>query len=60
MKKLKDIKKIIVENISDILTMLAIIIIAINSIVLNVAFGFYVIALELIIIAYFLSRIKKE
>lgn len=60
MKRLKDIKKFIVENISDVLTMLAIVIIAINSIIINVAFGFYIVALELIIIAYFLSRIKKE
>lgn len=60
MKKLKEIKKFIVENISDVLTILAIIIIAINSIIINVAFGFYVLALELIIIANFLSRLKKR
>lgn len=57
MKKLKKIKSFIEGNLVDLLTMLALLIIAINSIVLNVTFGFYVLALELIIVAYFISRL---
>ena len=60
MKILKKIKSFIDKNIVDLLTLLAMLIIAINSITLNVAFGFYVVSLELIITAYFLSKIKKE
>lgn len=60
MKKLKKIRSFIEENISDVLTILALLIIAINSIVLNVTFGFYIVALELIIVAYFISKINKE
>lgn len=60
MKTLKKIKSFIDKNIVDLLTLLAMLIIAINSITLNVAFGFYVVSLELIITAYFLSKIKKE
>lgn len=60
MKTLKKIKSFIDKNIVDLLTMLAMLIIAINSIALNVVLGFYVLSLELIITAYFLSKIKKE
>lgn len=60
MKTLKKIKSFIDKNIVDLLTSLALLIIAINSMALNVAFGFYVLSLELIITAYFLSKIKKE
>lgn len=60
MKTLKKIKSFIDKNIVDLLTLLAMLIIEINSITINVAFGFYVVSLELIITAYFLSKIKKE
>lgn len=60
MKTLKKIKSFIDKNIVDLLTILAMLIIAINSIALNVVLGFYVLSLELIITAYFLSKIKKE
>lgn len=60
MKILKKIKIFIDKNIVDLLTILAMLTIAINSITLNTTFGFYVISLELIITAYFLSKIKKE
>ncbi len=60
MKILKKIKSFIDKNIVDLLTVLAMLTIAINSITLNATFGFYVISLELIITAYFLSKFKKE
>mgnify|MGYP000094883707 CR=1 FL=1 len=48
------------SNATDILVLLAGLIIGINSCFINLHFGFYVIALEFIVLAYSLSKFKGE
>lgn len=54
--KLKKFYKYIVKNIVDLLVLIAMIIIGVNSSIINLNFGMYVIALEFIILAYVLSK----
>lgn len=47
-------------NAIDILVVIALLIIGVNSCFINLNFGFYIIALELIILAYALSKFKGK
>lgn len=49
-------KKYILENLVDILVVIAMLIIGINSSTLNLHLGMYIVSLELIIVAYFISK----
>lgn len=53
-------KNFIINNLADLIVVIAILIIAINSILINAYFGFYIIAAELILIAFKLYKVKKE
>ena len=46
------------DVIVDLLVLLALIIIAVTTFLLNAFIGMYVIAIELIILSYFISRLK--
>lgn len=63
MKKYKKLfnrfKEYIVKGLEDIFTILALIIIGINSCFINIYFGFYIIAVELIIVSYVINRYKS-
>lgn len=54
--KLKKFYEYIVKNIVDLLVLIAMIIIGVNSSIINLNFGMYVVALEFIILAYVLSK----
>ena len=50
--KYRKVKTFVIENLTDVLIFLALFIIAINSMLINLNFGMYVLAVELILIAY--------
>ena len=58
LKKFKRFKEYILKRLDDIFTILALIIIGINSCFINIYFGFYVIAVELIVVSYVINRYK--
>lgn len=58
-KLLNKFKEYIVKGLEDIFIILALIIIGINSCFINLYFGFYVIAVELIIVSYAINRYKS-
>ena len=53
-------KEYILKVLEDIFAILALIIIGINSCFINIYFGFYVIAVELIIVSYAINRYKSN
>lgn len=63
MKKYKKIfnkfKEFILKGIEDIFIILALIIIGINSCFINIQFGFYVVAVELMIVSYAINKYKS-
>lgn len=54
--KYSKVKTFVRENLTDVLIFLALFIISINSMLINFNFGMYVLAGELILIAYSLYR----
>lgn len=54
--KYSKVKTFVRGNLTDVLIFLALFIIAINSILINFNFGIYILALELILVAYSLYR----
>ena len=54
--KYRKVKTFVRENLTDVLIFLALFIIAINSILINFNFGMYILAVELILVAYSLYR----
>lgn len=58
-RKLEWLKSLIIKNLSDLLVFIALILIGFNSCMLNIIFGLYVIALELILIAFFINQKRR-
>lgn len=58
-RKLEWLKSLIIKNLSDLLVFIALILIGVNSCMLNIIFGLYVISLELILIAFFINQKRR-